>query len=158
MPSVNITTWQHNFTRPISTQYMLVLLSGIHFSKAFKETDRPEIETVHSSLHHAEFVLRTVLLLLLPDHSIYRCMLFIFCCFHVSKNQSVLFCHFLVLKVYILVNSWRFAHLGKRHCSIILTSIERRKYFWSLKENVLMVKVVVLMAVLFHLNNIKCNL
>ncbi len=167
MPSVNIThidltaqcdfileTFTKLFSRPIQTQCTLLLLSsGLYFCNPFKETDSPEIVMVH-----AEFVLRTALLLLLSDHSIYRYMWFIFCRFNVSNNESVLFCHFLVLKVYILVNSWRFAHLGKRHCSIILTLIESRKYFWSLKENVLMVKIVVLMTVLFHLNNIKCNL
>lgn len=156
----NNMTAQHDFFFFLQTRCTMLLLSGIYFGNLFKETDSPEIETVHCFITQilCRFVLRTVLLLLLSDHSIYRCMLFIFCCFNVSKNESVLFCHFLVLKVYILVNSWRFAHLGKRHCSIILTLIERRKYFWSLKENVLMVKVVVLMAVLFHLNNIKCNL
>lgn len=172
MPSVNITThinltaqryflvFLETFTklllRPIQTQCTLLSLSGLYFCNPFKETE--PWNRNGTLLHHAEFVLSTVLLLLLSDHSLYRYMLFIFSRFNVSKNKSVLFCHFLVLKVYILVNSWRFAHLGKRHCSIILTLIKRRKYFWSLKENVLMVKVVVLMAVLFHLNNIKCNL
>lgn len=63
MPSVNIThinlTAQYDFyfgnvykllSRPIQTQYALLLLSGLYFCNPFKETDNPEIVMVHCFL------------------------------------------------------------------------------------------------------------